>query len=87
MIFVIYKKRAERLCFCFLGVDPAVVLVFGNMEISLILKTPNILINICSKKTTSLMIKRIRWLQTVKDLNKTDSVQTKVQINALVFRK
>ena len=71
--------------FVFLGVDPAVVLVFGNMEISLILKTPNILINICSKKTTSLMIKKIRWLQTFKDLNKTDSAQTKVQINALVF--
>ena len=67
--------------------DPAVVLVFGNMEISLILKTPNILIYICSKKTTSLMIKRVRWLQTVKDLNNTDSVQTKVQINILVFRK
>ena len=31
------------------------------------------------------MIKKIRWLQTVKDLNKTDSVQTKVQINALVI--
>ena len=31
------------------------------------------------------MIKKIRWLQTFKDLNKTDSAQTKVQINALVF--
>ena len=83
-----YTRKEQRdFVFVFLGVDPAVVLVFGNMEISLILKTPNILINICSKKTTPLMIKRIRWLQTVKDLNKTDSVQTKVQINALVFRK
>lgn len=31
------------------------------------------------------MIKKIRWLQTVKDLNKIDSAQTKVKINALVF--
>ena len=31
------------------------------------------------------MIKKIRWLQIVKDLNKIDSAQTKVQINALVF--
>jgi len=83
-----YTRKEQRdFVFVFLGVDPAVVLVFGNMEISLILKTPNILIYICSKKTTSLMIKRVRWLQTVKDLNKTDSVQTKVQINILVFRK